>query len=181
MSLNENLLESANAGKEVQAIYAVAKAEGVKSTFLLEQVALGRVVILQREGKQPVGIGENLRTKINANIGTSADVFDPDEEVEKAMVAEKYGADTITDLSMGGPIDEIRRSIAKGTNTPLTTVPIYQAVVEAGSIKAVTEYDLVRMVKKHVDNGISSIVIHAGFTLDMLKKLRGIKRRYRLR
>jgi phosphomethylpyrimidine synthase len=176
MSLNETLLESANAGKEVQAIYAVAKAEGVKSTFLLKQVALGRVVILQREGKQPVGIGESLRTKINANIGTSAEVFNPNEEVEKAMVAEKYGADTITDLSMGGPIDEIRRSIAEGTNTPLTTVPIYQAVVEAGSIGAITEYDLVRMVKKHVDNGISSIVVHAGVTLDMLEKLRGIKR-----
>ena len=55
-------------------------------------------------------------------------------------------------------------------------MPIYQVVVEAGSIEAVTEYDLVRMVKKHVDNGISSIVVHAGFTLDMLEKLKGIKR-----
>ena len=55
-------------------------------------------------------------------------------------------------------------------------MPIYQAVVEAGSIEAVTEYDLVRMVKKHVDNGISSIVVHAGFTLDMLEKLKGMKR-----
>ena len=176
MPLNENLLDAANAGKEVQAIYAVAKAEGVRPTFLLKQVASGRVVILQRDGKQPVGIGESLRTKINANIGTSAEVFDPTEEAEKARVAEKYGADTVTDLSMGGPIDEIRRTISENTNTPLTTVPIYQAVVEAGSIKAITEYDLVQMIKKHVDEGISSIVIHAGFALDMLEKLRGVKR-----
>ncbi len=112
--MSENILESANAGEEGQAIYAVAKAEGVKSTFLLKQVALGRVAILQRAGKQPVGIGENLRTRINANIGTSAEVFYPKEGVKKAMVAEKYGADTITDLSMGGPIDEIRRNIAGG-------------------------------------------------------------------
>jgi len=174
--LNENLLDAANAGREGQAIYAVAKAEGVRPTFLLKQVASGRVVILQRDGKQPVGIGESLRTKINANIGTSADVFDPTEEAEKARVAEKYGADTVTDLSMGGPIDEIRRAISENTNTPLTTVPIYQAVVEAGSIKAITEYDLVQMIKKHVDEGISSIVIHAGFALDMLEKLRGVKR-----
>ena len=174
--MNENLLDAANAGREVQAIYAVAKAEGVRPPFLLKQLASGRVVILQRDGKQPVGIGESLRTKINANIGTSADVFDPNEEAEKARVAEKYGADTVTDLSMGGPIDEIRRAISENTNTPLTTVPIYQAVVEAGSIKAITEYDLVQMIKKHVDEGISSIVVHAGFAFDMLEKLRGVKR-----
>lgn len=145
--LNENLIDATKAGKEVQAIYAVAKAERVRPTFLRKQVASGRVVILQRDGKQPVGIGEGLRTKINANIGTSPEVFDPNEEVEKARVAEKYGADTITDLSMGGPIDEIRRNISQNTNTPLTTVPIYQAVVQAGSIKAITEYDLVQMIK----------------------------------
>jgi len=176
MPLNENLLNAVIAGKEVQAVYAVAKAEGVRPTFLLKQVASGRVVILQRDGKQPVGIGENLRTKINANIGTSAEVFDPNEEVNKAMVAEKCGADTVTDLSMGGPIDEIRRKRGEKTNTPLTTVPIYKAVVEAGSIKAITEHDLVQRIKKHVGDGISSIVVHAGFTLDMLEKLRGVKR-----
>ena len=174
--MNENILDAAIAGEEVQAIYAVAKAEGVRPTLLLKQVGSGRVVILQRDGKKPVGIGEGLRTKINANIGTSAEIFNPDEEVKKAVVAEKYGADTVTDLSMGGPIDEIRRGISKETNTPLTTVPIYQTVVEAGSIKAITEYDLVQMIKKHVHEGISSIVVHAGFTLEMLEKLRGVKR-----
>lgn len=174
--MNENLLDTAIAGKEVQAIYAVAKTEGVRPTLLLKQVASGRVVILQRDGKQPVGIGESLRTKINANIGTSAEIFDPGEEVKKAVVAEKYGADTITDLSMGGPIDEIRGGILEKTNTPLTTVPIYQAIVEAGSIKALTEHDLVQMIKKHVDEGISSIVVHAGLTLEMLEKLMGVKR-----
>ncbi|NPV63324.1 MAG: phosphomethylpyrimidine synthase ThiC [Methanotrichaceae archaeon] len=174
--LNENLLDTAIAGKEVQAIYAVAKTEGVRPTLLLKQVASGRVVILQRDGKQPVGIGESLRTKINANIGTSAEIFDPGEEVKKAVVAEKYGADTITDLSMGGPIDKIRGGMLEETNIPLTTVPIYQAIVEAGSIKALTEYDLVQMIKKHVDEGISSIVVHAGLTLEMLEKLMGVKR-----
>jgi phosphomethylpyrimidine synthase len=131
---------------------------------------------MQRDGKQPVGIGECLRTKINANIGTSAEVFDIDKETKKAKTAEKYGTDTITDLSMGGPIDEIRRMISEVTNTPLTTVPIYQTVMEAGSFKAITEYDLVQMIRKHVDEGISSIVVHPGFTLEMLDDLRGVKR-----
>jgi len=61
--LNENLIDATKAGKEVQAIYAVAKAERVRPTFLRKQVASGRVVILQRDGKQPVGIGEGPENK----------------------------------------------------------------------------------------------------------------------
>jgi phosphomethylpyrimidine synthase len=175
-TLNENLFDASKAGKEIKVIDIVAKTEGVNPSFLLKQVASGRVVVMQRDGKQPLGIGNGLRTKVNANIGTSSDFFDSNEEAKKAKVAERYGADTVTDLSMGGPVDEIRRKIFEETNTPLTTVPIYQAVVEAGSIKAITECDLVRMIKKHIDEGISSIVVHAGFTLQMLEKLKGVKR-----
>ncbi len=167
---------AAIAGEDVPVIDEVAKTEWVKPDFLRRQIASGRVAVMQRDGKPSLGIGEGLRTKINANIGTSAEVFDPDNEVEKARVAEKYGADTITDLSMGGNIDEIRRRILEETTTPLTTVPIYQTVVEAGSFKAITEQDLIRMIRKQVIKGISSIVIHAGFTLEMLEKLKNTKR-----
>ncbi|MDD1752842.1 MAG: phosphomethylpyrimidine synthase ThiC, partial [Methanotrichaceae archaeon] len=164
IQLDENLLEAVIAGKEVPVVNAVAKAEGVKPRILSKQIALGHVVVMQRCDQPPIGIGKGLKTKINANIGSSADFFDLDAEVEKARVAEKYGADTITDLSMGGPIDEIRKRISGETTTPLTTVPIYQTVVERGSFNAMTEHDLIQMIKKHVSEGISSIVIHAGFT-----------------
>ncbi|MGA9098167.1 MAG: phosphomethylpyrimidine synthase ThiC [Methanotrichaceae archaeon] len=174
--MDNNLLEAAIAGGDVPVINAVAKAEGVVPNVILRQIARGRIVIMQRDGKPPIGIGEGLKTKINANIGTSAEVFDLDNEVEKARTAEKYGADTITDLSMGGPINEIRRRISEETITPLTTVPIYQTVVEMGSFKAAAEHDFVRMIKKHVNEGISSTVVHAGFTLDMVEKLRNAKR-----
>jgi phosphomethylpyrimidine synthase len=131
---------------------------------------------MQRDGKPPLGIGEGLKTKINANIGTSSEVFDQDIEVEKARIAEKYGADTISDLSMGGDIDAIRQKLLDVTGVPLTTVPIYQTVVEKGSFQDITEQDLIRMIKKHVSIGISSIVVHAGFNLAMLEKLRSSKR-----
>lgn len=167
---------AAIAGEEVPVIDEVAKTEGVKPDFLRRQIASGRVAVMLRNGKPSLGIGEGLKTKINANIGTSAAVFDQDIEVEKARIAEKYGADTITDLSMGGNIDEIRQRILEETTAPLTTVPIYQTVVEAGSFKAITEQDLIRMIKKHVSMGISSIVVHAGFTHKMLEKLRNTKR-----
>ena len=99
---------AAIAGEDVPVIDEVAKTEEVKPDFLRRQIASGRVAVMQRDGKPSLGIGEGLKTKknINANIGTSAEVFDPDNEVEKARIAEKYGADTITDLSMGGNIDE---------------------------------------------------------------------------
>jgi len=176
MLLSESLLMAAIAGRDHPVISVVAGAEGVSSSFLLRQIASGRIVVMQRCGKPPVGIGEGLRTKINANIGSSAEVFDQDAEVEKARIAEKYGADTITDLSMGGPIDDIRKRILEETKTPLTTVPIYQTVVERGSFEALTKADLLRMIRKHVNDGISSMVVHAGFTMEMLKSLRSTKR-----
>ncbi len=174
--MDKNLLTAAIAGEDVPVIDEVAKIEGVKPDFLRRQIASGRVAVMLRDGEPPLGIGEGLKTKINANIGTSAEVFDPNNEVGKARIAEKYGADTITDLSMGGNIDEVRRGILEETTAPLTTVPIYQTVVEAGSFEAITEQDLIRIIKKHVSMGISSIVIHAGFSLEMLEKLRNMKR-----
>jgi phosphomethylpyrimidine synthase len=176
MSFRENLIEAAIAGREAPAINAVAKTEGMRSDYLLKQVATGRVVIMQRDGKPPLGIGGGLRTKVNANIGTSTDVFDPDKEVEKARIAEKYGADTVTDLSMGGPTDDILRRISEATSTPLTTVPIYQTVAQKGSFESITERDLVQTIRKHVGAGISSIVVHAAFTFDMLEELKDAKR-----
>jgi phosphomethylpyrimidine synthase len=174
--MNKNLLPAAIAGNKTSVIGEVADREGVTPNFLIRQIASGRIVVMQRDEKPPLGIGEGLKTKINANIGTSAEVFDPDIEVEKARIAEKYGADTVSDLSMGGDIDAIRQKIIDETNVPLTTVPIYQTVVEKGSFQNIAEQDLIRMIKKHVGMGISSIVIHAGFTLEMLEKLRSSKR-----
>jgi len=171
-----DFLESAKLGKEMRAIGLVAKAEGVGASFLRRQIATGRVAIMERAGGPPVGIGEGLRTKVNANIGTSTEVFDTCSEIEKARTAEKYGADTITDLSMGGPLEDIRRRIMEETTVPLTTVPMYQAVAEKGAFKDVAERDLMRIIRAHVDEGISSLVIHAGITLEMLEKLKAAKR-----
>lgn len=176
MSTNEGLLVGSVAGIDAEAIEAVAKREGVSPSFLRKQVAVGRAVLMVREGKPPLGIGEGLRTKVNANIGTSADLADPEMEVEKAKTAERYGADTITDLSMGGPIDYILGRIKEAISSPLTTVPIYQTVAEKGSFEAVTEGDLFRTIRKHLQAGVSSVVLHAAITLDMLEELKRTER-----
>ncbi|MDM7933969.1 MAG: phosphomethylpyrimidine synthase ThiC [Methanothrix sp.] len=174
--LGNGLLTAARSGRSHPAIEEVAKAEGLRPSFLRRQIALGRVVVMQRESQQSLGIGEGLKTKINANIGSSSAASDPISEVEKARIAERYGADTITDLSMGGPIDDIRKRIMGATRAPLTTVPIYQAVAESRSFGSLTEADMLRMIQRHVDDGVSSVVIHAGLTLEMLEGLRDRRR-----
>ena len=128
---------------------------------------------MKRANFNPVGIGFPLRTKINVNLGTSSSTINIDEEFKKVEIAQKYGADTISDLSMGGDIDAIRRNILKISHLPLTTVPIYQAVVEADSFSNVSEDLIFKVIEKQIKDGISSIVIHSGFTLETLNLMKG--------
>jgi len=151
-------LEHAKLGRLTPVMRSVARAEGIEATALLSSVARGEVVIMRR-GKRSVGIGRGLSTKVNVNIGTSPLRVDPDEEVEKAILAERYGADTLTDLSMGGNIGAIRARVFENTTIPITTVPIYQAAAETG-LENLDEERIIRMMKQQAGEGISSFVIH---------------------
>jgi phosphomethylpyrimidine synthase len=170
------LLELAKENAQNKQIEIIAKLENRPLEFIKSQLTKGEIVIMTRSNKPPLGIGTGLTTKINANIGTSSDCVHPKEEIEKAEIAEKYGADTISDLSMGGNIDQIRHEILKVTNSPLTTVPIYQAVAEKGAFKDVKLDDILGIIQKQINQGISSVVIHAGFTKKMLEELRDVGR-----
>src|SRR3989344_1559667 len=111
----------------------VAANENIDLKQLVKKIAEGRVVIpastLHRNIK-PIGIGEGLKIKINANIGSSPNRADIDEELAKLKISIKYGADTVMDLSTGGNIDEIRKIIIENSTVPIGTVPIYQAAIE---------------------------------------------------
>ena len=154
----------------------VARTESMDPEGLRKDMSSCRIIIMLRKGKPPLGIGKGLSTKVNANIGTSAERVDEAGEVQKAKVAEAAGADTISDLSMGGDIDRIRHKVFAATSAPITTVPIYQTVIEGGGFEDMGPDDLLAMVRKHVDEGVSSIVVHAGFTLSTLEALRGARR-----
>ncbi len=166
----KTLVEQAKDGNITKQIEAVAEAENVDIPVLLERIAMGSVVIMNR-GESSVGIGFGIATKVNVNIGTSSLKINPDEEVKKALIAEKYGADTITDLSMGGNITEIRRRIFENTTIPITTVPIYQTAAEKG-LPNMNEDDIIKNIKKQAEGGMSSFVLHCidSKTLGMLKK-----------
>jgi phosphomethylpyrimidine synthase len=151
-------LELAKLGRLTPAMRSVARAEGIEPSVLLSSVAHGDVVIMRR-GKRSVGIGKGLRTKVNVNIGTSPLRVDPDEELKKAVLAEKCGADTLTDLSMGGDIGAIRARIFGNTTIPITTVPIYQAAAEIG-LENLDEDKLLRIIRHQAGEGVSSFVLH---------------------
>jgi phosphomethylpyrimidine synthase len=121
-----------------------------------------------------VGIGCGLRTKINVNLGTSSGKVSVGDELEKAAIAEEFGADTISDLSMGGDIDAIRREIFSHTTLPITTVPVYQAVVRCG-LESMTGEDILAILKRQARQGVSSVVVHC-VTQKMLSVFRKKKR-----
>ena len=152
----------------------VVRAEGLDEDTVLSNVANGSLVVMVREGCRPVAIGKGVSTKINVNLGTSSASIDPIAEMEKVRVAEKYGGDTVTDLSMGGDISEIRKMVFENTTLPITTVPIYQSIVEHG-MKDVSEDDILSNLKEHVNEGVSSVVLHC-VEKSMLEKLRGTGR-----
>lgn len=164
-------LELALKNKTSQAIAAVADIEGVSTNFLKKNIACGRIVIPKnnkRAIKKMCGIGYGLRTKINANIGTSSDEADISDELEKLRVSVEYGADTVMDLSIGQGISEIRRTIIKESTVPVGTVPIYQAAQEVtkrkGSFLKMTADDMLGVIQEQAEDGVDFMTIHSGVT-----------------
>ena len=167
--------EIAKKGIISQAVKKISEVEGVSPEEISKKVADGRIVILKHKNRY-LGIGESLRTKINANIGTSPDVCDINFEIKKLKAAEKYGTDTVMDLSIGGDIDEIRRKIIKESNVPVGTVPIYQAAIETirekGGIVKMDEEKIFKVIEKHAEDGVSFITVHCGVNLKAIERLR---------
>lgn len=174
-------LSAARAGKITEEMARVSRKEGVPDKRLMQLVKAGKAVIFRnkvREGIEPVGVGEGLRVKINANIGTSPDFAEPSEEVEKGRAAIEYGADTLMDLSTGGALDEIRRKILT-LPVPVGTVPIYQAVVEAqlrGDVAAISADEFLNIIEKQAKDGVDFMTIHAGITREGVERMRKQRR-----
>jgi phosphomethylpyrimidine synthase len=170
------LMEMAHTGIVTKGIKSVAEKEGVNADAVRNLVAQGLLVIPKNinSKSEPMGIGKLMRTKINANVGTSRDYVDIEAEVEKARTAEKYGADTIMDLSTGGDLDLIRKRIIDAVSVPVGSVPIYQTA--GNGIENMTSDDMFNAVRKHADDGIDFVTIHAGVTLASFERLKKSER-----
>jgi phosphomethylpyrimidine synthase len=174
------LLEYAKAGTITPLIKKIAHDEGLLSGQLLQYVKDGRVVIPRNSRhalKKPCGIGFRLKTKVNANIGTSTDRPSLKEELAKLAVAVKHGADAVMDLSVGGDLKKIRKEILKRSPIPVGTVPIYEIAVGAqNKHKDFLEFDIediMAALQEQAKEGVDFFTIHAGVTkrsIDVLKK-----------
>jgi phosphomethylpyrimidine synthase len=151
-------IEYAQAGILTDEFRTLAQQEHLTTDRIMSRIASGQMVIMERDGRI-CGIGTGLRTKVNVNIGTSDAKACPEEEIKKAVIAEKYGADTLSELSMGGQVGDIRARIAAVTMLPLTTVPIYETAAKMG-IQNMDEEAVIRTIADHADEGISSMVLH---------------------
>lgn len=137
--------------------------------FVREEVAAGRAIIpsnINHPESEPMIIGRNFLVKINANIGNSAVTSSIEEEVEKAVWACRWGADTIMDLSTGKNIHETREWILRNSPVPIGTVPIYQALEKVnGKAEDLTWEIFKDTLIEQAEQGVDYFTIHAGVRL----------------
>ncbi|MEE9585028.1 MAG: phosphomethylpyrimidine synthase ThiC [Candidatus Brocadiales bacterium] len=179
-------LLKARDGITTEEMRRVAQDEGCDTEVLRRNIAEGKVVIPanhRRNAGRPkgvLGIGLGLRTKVNANIGTSQDYHQVKEELDKLRAAEKAGADAVMDLSTGGNLRETRQMVMEESTITVGSVPIYEAVVEASTrghaIKDMKAGDMLDAVRRHCEDGVDFVTVHCGATKDVLKLLREGKR-----
>ena len=137
--------------------------------FVRDEIASGRAIIpanINHPEAEPMIIGTNFLVKINANIGNSAVTSSIGEEVEKAVWACRWGADTIMDLSTGSNIHQTREWIIRNSPVPIGTVPIYQALEKVKGIAEDLSWDVFRdTLIEQAEQGVSYFTIHAGVLL----------------
>ncbi len=172
-------LAKARAGITTPEMQAVARKEQVDSEWLRKKIADGRIVIpanVRHEGLSHCGIGEGLFIKVNANIGTSSDNADIDNELAKLRTAIEAGSDSVMDLSTGNDMDACRRQVMKASPVPVGTVPIYQAVIETveeqGGLIHLTPEKIFEVIERQVADGVDFITVHCGVTLAALEALK---------
>ena len=154
----------------------IARQEGVDEQSFRESFDKGRAAIFKASPSgAAVALGETLRVKVNANIGTSPDLHDEDLELRKLEAAIKAGADTVMDLSTGGDLRSIRRKIVRQASVPVGSVPIYEAIVQAmrkrGGGETMQPDEMLDAIRLHGEDGISFVTVHSGVTLAVLEHL----------
>ncbi len=162
-------MQMAREGKITDAMKIVAENENLDAEIIRSGVACGKIAICantNHKNLKPCGVGEGLRTKVNANIGTSSTFPEIEPELEKLAEAVKCGADSVMDLSTGNNIDLSRRKIIEHSPVMVGTVPIYQAAVKAirehGAIVSMTVEDLLKTIETQAKDGADFMTIHCG-------------------
>ncbi|MBI3842275.1 MAG: phosphomethylpyrimidine synthase ThiC [Thaumarchaeota archaeon] len=177
-------MNAARRGVATEEMKAVAKDEDVSLDWLMARMASGSIIIphnnVRPQKIKVVGIGKGMKTKVNVNIGTSTLLNDLEAEIKKAEVAVKYHADTIMDLSDGGDVGMIRRTLLEAAPITFGTVPIYEAynygVQKYKNPLNITEDDFLNAFERNVKDGVDYTTIHSGITKEIAKRILSVKR-----
>jgi phosphomethylpyrimidine synthase len=167
-------LESARLGIVTREMRRVAEREGhLTPEKVRDEVAAGRMIIPAnihhlKHNLDPMCIGRASKTKVNANMGASPVSSSTDEEVEKLRWAERWGADTVMDLSTGGNLDECREAIIRASTVPIGTVPIYSMII-GRKLEDLDERAVLDMIEHQAQQGVDYMTIHAGVRRAHLK------------
>ena len=173
-------LEKARKGLITEEMKICAAEEGVDAEYIRQGLVEGTIVIVRNvkhTAIKPLAIGKGLRTKVNANIGTSKDHADLNLELEKLKIAAAAGADAVMDLSTGGDLAEIRKAVMRKSPVVIGTVPIYQAAVkmvsEKKAISEMTAEDIFEVIEENGKDGVDFITVHCGVTRGSVATVEG--------
>ena len=170
-------LESARLGIVTPEMVRVAEREGhLTALQVRDEIAAGRMVIPANRVHlgyklDPMAIGRASKTKINANMGASPISSGTDEEVEKLKWAERWGADTVMDLSTGGDLDACREAIIRNSSVPIGTVPIYSMII-GKKLEELDEAIVMETLTHQAKQGVDYFTIHAGVLKEHLPLIR---------
>ncbi|MBN1756147.1 phosphomethylpyrimidine synthase ThiC [bacterium] len=171
------LMADCKAGKIPEIVKLVAESEGVSPEFVRGQVASGRVVIPRNKNRSfdPIGIGQGLSTKVNANLGTSRDKADIEFELAKLKAALEAKTDAVMDLSTGGDLSAIRKVILDACPVPLGTVPIYETAIRMVENQLpmvnMNSESIFSTIEDQARMGVDFITVHCGVTRNLVRML----------
>lgn len=173
-------MDAAKKGIITKEMEIVAKKENMDVNILRELISKGKVAIPANKNHKslnPEGIGENLRTKINVNLGISKDCCDIDEEMKKVNLALDMKAEAIMDLSSFGKTKEFRKKLISSSNAMIGTVPIYDAVgFYDKELKDITAKEFLDVVRNHANDGVDFVTVHAGINKETASVFKRNKR-----
>jgi phosphomethylpyrimidine synthase len=173
-------MDAAKKGIITKEMKIVSKKENIDVEKLRKKVAEGRIVIPANKNHKslsPEGIGEGLRTKINVNLGISRDCPNIDKELDKVRTALDMNVEAIMDLSSFGKTEEFRRRLVEMSPAIIGTVPVYDAVgFYDKELKDITEKEFLDVARKHGEDGVDFITVHAGINRETAKIFKRNKR-----
>ncbi|OGP24501.1 MAG: phosphomethylpyrimidine synthase [Deltaproteobacteria bacterium GWC2_56_8] len=172
-------LDQARKGVITEEMKRAALSEGVEPEYIRASIEEGTVIITKNRLHRTIeglAVGKGLRTKVNANIGSSQDRVDIEEELKKLRAAVEAGADAVMDLSTGGDVNAIRKAVLEESPVPIGTVPIYQAALEAKKKKKsfveIEGEEIFDVIEQQAEEGVDFVTVHCGVTMNSVERIK---------